>query len=326
MYDNIPFEIQSEIIRRLNVKKLLQFRSISKQWKSLIDDPKFIKNYHVNHPNPQHHLLLCYQLDTSLQTYSSIIDNNTFPKQKFPLTAPESLHSFRGVILLNSVDGLLFFCDLYASNVYSNTERLVILNPAIRKSVDIEILLPEAGYIVAGFGVSHDTSDPKLVKIYVDKLSSLWVVEIFTLSTRVWKIVYIGAPFKSCTLSWHHVFVDGVIYFHAFDDGVRFNIVISFDLKSDMFGEVSLPERLVHTPDLNVTKIYDPTVLGFRNTGEVVMELQDADNYDDSSIGVYEPLSGHIYDVGSNGKLGSLSVRSHVESLLLLDDADSIIH
>nr|GEZ48581.1 hypothetical protein [Tanacetum cinerariifolium] len=103
------------------------------------------------------------------------------------------------------------------------------------------------------------------------------------------------------TLSWHHDFVVGVIYFRAYDDvssddGVRFNIVLSFDLKSD------------------------------KNTGEVVMELQDADNYDDSSIGVYEPLSGHIYDVGINGKLGSLSAWSYVESLLLLDDADSIIH
>nr|GEZ62219.1 hypothetical protein [Tanacetum cinerariifolium] len=166
--------------------------------------------------------------------------------------------------------------------------------------------MPQAGYIVVGFGISHDTSDPKLVKIYVDKLSSLWVVVVFMLSTLVWKTVYIGPPFKSCTLSWHHVFVDGVIYF-------RFNFVISFDLKSDKFGEVSLPERLVHAPDLNVTKANESlgllehheeggmkvcgvwsrkdgannlftkiytikvegitfdSVLGFRNTGEVVM-------------------------------------------------------
>nr|GFC63943.1 hypothetical protein [Tanacetum cinerariifolium] len=126
--------------------------------------------------------------------------------------------------------------------------------------------------------------------------------------------------------------------------------------------------RLVHTPDLNVTKVNESLglleyheeggmkvygvwsridgannlftkiytikvegisfdrVLGFRNTGEVVMKLQDADNYDDSSIGVYEPLSGHIYDIGIHGKLGSLSAKSYVETLLLLDDADSIIH
>ncbi|GJW60909.1 F-box domain containing protein [Tanacetum coccineum] len=371
MSDHIPFDIQSEIIKRLHVKSLLQFRSVSKQWKSFIDNPKFIRNYHVNHANPQHHLLVCYRLDP-LQTYTSIIDNNTFPKQKFPLTAPESLHLFNGVFLLNSVDGLLCFCDIYTSYVHSNTEKIVIWNPTVRKSVCIDILVPEAGYIVVGFGVCHDTSDPKLVKIYVDKISSMWVVEVFTLSTRVWKTVYIGAPFKSCTLLWHHVFSDGVIYFRAYDDvslddGVRFNIVISFDLKSEKFGEVCLPDILVHTPDLNVTKVNESLglleyhdeggmkvcgvwsrkdgannpftkiytikvegmwldrVLGFRNNGDVVMEL-DADNDNEARIGVYEPLSGHINDVGINGKQGSLYARSYMETLLLLDEADSIIH
>nr|GEU55772.1 hypothetical protein [Tanacetum cinerariifolium] len=153
----------------------------------------------------------------------------------------------------------------------------------------------------------------------------------------------------------------GVIYFRAYDvvsfvDGVRFNFVISFDLKNDKFWEVSLPERLVHAPDLNVTKVNESlglleyyeeggmtvcgvwsrkdgannlftkiytikvegisfdSVLWFRNTGEVVMELQDADNYDDSSIGVYEPLSGHIYDVGINGKQEGDSMGPRVQS------------
>ncbi|GKB35319.1 ribonuclease H-like domain-containing protein [Tanacetum coccineum] len=160
---------------------------------------------------------------------------------------------------------------------------VVIWNPTVRKSVGIVIHVPEArryieeGYIIVGFGVCPDTSDPKLV------------------------------------------FVDGVIYFHAYDDvfldvGVRSNFVISFDLKSEKFGEVCLPERLVHTPDLNVTKVnellglleyYDEVegkwsdnwVLGFRNNGEVVMD------YKESRIAVYEPLSGHINDVGINGKL-----------------------
>ncbi|GJT49627.1 putative pentatricopeptide repeat-containing protein [Tanacetum coccineum] len=109
----------------------------------------------------------------------------------------------------------------------------VIWNPTLRKSVGIVIPIPKAGYIVVGFGVCPDTSDPKLVKIDYDKISSMWVVEVF---------------------------VDGVIYFRAYDDilldgGVRSNFVISFDLKSEKFGEVCLPKILVHTPDLNVTTV-----------------------------------------------------------------------
>ncbi|GKC40698.1 hypothetical protein Tco_1053082 [Tanacetum coccineum] len=96
---------------------------------------------------------------------------------------------------------------------------VVIWNPTVRKSVAIVMPSSKVGYNVVSFGVCPDTSDPKLVKINVDRISSMWVVEVFTLSTRVWKTVFTGAPFKSCYLSSvDQVFVNGVIYFHAYDD------------------------------------------------------------------------------------------------------------
>ncbi|KAJ0828768.1 putative F-box domain-containing protein [Helianthus annuus] len=45
MSDNVPFEIQEEIIKRLPVKSLIRFRSVSKSWKSLIDSSNFITHY-----------------------------------------------------------------------------------------------------------------------------------------------------------------------------------------------------------------------------------------------------------------------------------------
>nr|GEU33453.1 hypothetical protein [Tanacetum cinerariifolium] len=320
MSDDIPFDIQSEIIKRLPVKSLLQFRSVSKQWKSFIDNPKFIKNYHVNHASPQHHLLVCYEVDT-VENYTSIIDDDTFPKQKFPLIAP---------------------------HVGTNTKKVVIWNPTVRKFMGIDILVPKGRYtkekcIVVGFGVCPDTSDLKLVKIIDDKISSMWVVEVFTLSTHVWKTVYTGAPFKSCDLTLFQVFLDGVIYFLVYDvflvHGSWLNLVISFDLKSEKFGEVCLPERLVRTRGLNVTKVNESLglleyykegdmklcgVWRFRSNGEVAMELDD-DNDNESRITIYEPLSGHINDVGINGDLRTLYAWSYMETLLLLDEADSII-
>nr|GEZ02972.1 hypothetical protein [Tanacetum cinerariifolium] len=203
-------------------------------------------------------------------------------------------------------------------HVDPNTKMVVIWNPTVRKSVGIDILVPKGMYIkeewiVAGFGVCPDTSDVKLVKIIDDKISSMWVVEVF---------------------------LDGVIYFLVYDvfwvHGSRLNLDISFDLKSEKFGEVCLPEILVHTPNLNVTKVNeslgllkyydkgDMKVCGFRSNGKVVMELDD-DNYKDSRIAIYEPLSGHINDVGINGDLCTLYAWSYMETLLLLDEADSII-
>ncbi|GKA53754.1 F-box domain containing protein [Tanacetum coccineum] len=48
MSDNIPFEIQVEIMNRLPVKSLLQFRSVSKSWKCMIDSSSFVFTYGVH--------------------------------------------------------------------------------------------------------------------------------------------------------------------------------------------------------------------------------------------------------------------------------------
>nr|GEZ67227.1 hypothetical protein [Tanacetum cinerariifolium] len=178
------------------------------------------------------------------------------------------------------------------------------------KSVSIVIPNPR----VVGFGACPHTSDPKLVKISVsDKIPRTWEVDVFTLSTRVWKIVYTGAPFKACDFSWFQVFVDGVIYFRAYDDEIwdpesTVNFLISFDFKSEKFGEACLPHRLV-LAHLDVAKVEGKSlygdVLGFRNNGEVVMQIDDDNNNEEYRIEVYDLLSGHINGVGINGKQGN---------------------
>ncbi|GJS34310.1 F-box domain containing protein [Tanacetum coccineum] len=364
MSDYIPFEIQSEIIKKLPVKSLFQFRSVSKQWKSFIDRPEFIKNYHINRTNPQHHLLLRYNLDT-VQTYTSIIDDDTFPQQKFPLTTPEPLNLLRHAIILGSVDGLLCLYGFYKDiELELKTWMVVLWNPSVRKCVGIPIpnvLYSPKGYTRIAFGVCRDTNDPKLVKINVIKTPSrCWDVQVFTLSSSVWKTVYTGVPFKSCDLFSGNFFIDGIIYWRS-----RGSFLISFDLKSEKFGEVCIPERLVIPFVVKVnesiglleyynegemwvcgvwmrkdgvnkpfTKIYTVKVegkpvffrvLGFKNNGEVVIEMV-GDYYKKSQIEVYEPSSGRTNGVGISGERLSFSAWSYMETLLLLDESNSIIH
>ncbi|GJU30077.1 ribonuclease H-like domain-containing protein [Tanacetum coccineum] len=259
----------------------------------------------------------------------------------------------------------------------------VIWNPCIRKCVSIVIpneLPSPYGHTAIGFGVCPDTSDPTLVKIQVNRIKQpyAWVVEVFTLSTRVWKTLYMGAPFKSCNLMLNHVFVDGIIYWRnvGWDEGLWSNNIISFDLKREKFDEVSLHERLTHSHGFLVlakvneslgfleyynegeiwvcgvwmrkggvnkpfTKIYTikvegksllnsalgfrESVLGFRNNGDVVLEMED-DNDTGYAVEVYEPSSGHISGVGINDKYVGFSAVSYMETLLLLHESNSIIH
>ena len=272
MSDHIPFEIQSEIIKKFPIKSLLRFRTVSKQWKSLIDGPKFIKNYHLN--NPQHRLLVQYKLGF-VRIYTSIIDDNTFPeKKKFPLTAPEPLNLLRHTITLGCVNGLLCFYGFYQD---VETKKVIIWNPSVRKYVGIvipNVLNSKDRCTRIGFGVCPDTSDPKLVKISVDKakIPNTWMVEVFTLSTRVWKTVYAGTQFKSCDFTPYQVFVDGIIYWHSvgLDEGFRTNYIISFDLKREKFVEVCLTDRLARAHDLVVAKVDESLcLLEYYNEGEI---------------------------------------------------------
>nr|GEZ47398.1 hypothetical protein [Tanacetum cinerariifolium] len=176
MSDHIPFEIQSEIMKRLPVKSLVQFRSVSKQWKYLIDNPKFIKDYH---PNPPHRLLVRYTLNT-VPTYTSIIDDNTFPEQKFPLIVPEPLKLLKRKTIHGPVDGLFCFCGFYKDRELE-TKMVVLWNPSLRKCVGI--VIPNVVdllvlYTRIGFGVCPHTNDPKIVKINVVKTPSIcWDVQ-----------------------------------------------------------------------------------------------------------------------------------------------------
>ncbi|GJY77725.1 hypothetical protein Tco_0483526 [Tanacetum coccineum] len=82
------------------------------------------------------------------------------------------------------------------------------------------------------------------------------------------------------------------------------------------------------------TKIYTVKVegksvfyrlLGFRNNGEVVLEMED-DNDKGYAVEVYEPSSGHISGVGINDKYVGFFALSYMETLLLLHESNSIIH
>nr|GFB85792.1 hypothetical protein [Tanacetum cinerariifolium] len=81
MSDNIPFDMQMEIFKRVSdVKSLIRFRSVSKQWKCFVDSSKFIACYGARRSQP-HHLLLRYKEANEVK-YVSFLDDVTFTQQQ----------------------------------------------------------------------------------------------------------------------------------------------------------------------------------------------------------------------------------------------------
>ena len=76
-----------------------------------------------------------------------------------------------------------------------------------------------------------------------------------------------GASSISFNLLWNHVFIDGIIYWRPC--GI---FIISFDLKSEKFGEVCLPEGLVFPSCLVVVKVNESLgLLEYYNEGDMMV-------------------------------------------------------
>ncbi|GJR14448.1 F-box domain containing protein [Tanacetum coccineum] len=319
MSDHIPFEIQSEIIKRLPVKSVVQCRSVSKLWKSLIDSPTFIKSYH----SCKTRLFVKYKLANDLK-YVSFADDDTFPNHIIFPNLPQTLLATWIHSTLTSGNGLFMF---YVGSLQDvSDEKIVVLwNPSVVKAVAIPIsnsLLLRMDLLLLVLG-------------FVPTLVTLSLLESILLVFRLYLI--------------------GRLRFLQLAPGILSNMIISFDLKSDEFGVVYLPGRLVQTNGLVLSKVYESLglfeyyyndgetrfcdvwimkegvtksftkmlsikathswvryrVLELRKNGEVIIE--NIDDTNSSILQVYEPSSGRISGVGINGSFGSLKVNSYMK-------------
>ncbi|KAI3776455.1 hypothetical protein L1987_46240 [Smallanthus sonchifolius] len=202
-----------------------------------------------------------------------------------------------------------------------------------------------------------------------------WQVEVFTLSTRAWRSPCSGnLPRKSVQFCWEQVVVDGLLYWLAIDGiamdgGFRhYNLIISFDMTSEEFREVNLPDSLacVFGYKLSMSKLRESLAVlkhcewatsvwmmqdgvpksftklftfnaphaslrGFGKSGEPIIQTVELNRgfpycpYS-CSFAVYEPDTKQINNLWIMGFVNLFSVYPYMETLLLLDQPDSIIY
>ncbi|GKA26335.1 F-box protein-like protein [Tanacetum coccineum] len=294
MSDNIPFDIQREIIRKVpDVKSLIRFRSVSKPWKSFIDSSEFITGYGARDTQP-HRLLLRYKgsrYPCWVEYLSLVDDDNHILTQQQQDFAP-NVPLFVKQLYMSNVIGSS--CGLWCLHGYKNSENkiVVIWNPAIRKSVGI--VLPRflnslpvyVKQTTLGFGVCPSTYDPTIVimsycyRSLKRKDTDKWRVHIFSLSSKTWKrIPSSNLPRNSVSLKlltpvaadrfilWvaYGRIVGGLIHELNQMDGVLAikNFILSFDLITHEFKEINLPPSLANelSQNFSISKLRESLVV-----------------------------------------------------------------
>ncbi|XP_023768158.1 F-box/kelch-repeat protein At3g23880 [Lactuca sativa] len=282
MSSQIPFHVQEEILKRLPVKSLIQFRSVCKAWRCLIDSAYFIAAHTVGKDQCQQ-LLIKYVVGEEAR-YVSIVDDDTFPQQRFVPTLPLSVKLLKRPCLVGSCNGLLCLDGYYYApeRSHSNFEKRKVLlwNPSIRKSIaiDVPVTYHVHDQTTFGFGVCPVTNDPKIVMIpqlgpmheKKSEINNPRGVMIYTLSSGEWRSPSSNVWRKSVRVRPYGVVVDRLMYWcgsHQMErDGwVQWtsNLIMSFDLTNENFEIIDLPDSLARHPPvrLSVSKIRDSLVV-----------------------------------------------------------------
>ncbi|XP_059665480.1 F-box protein CPR1-like [Cornus florida] len=233
MSDYLPEDVLIDIFTRLPIKTLLQIRCVCKSLYALINNPSFITahiNRTISHTNTPL-LLLNYHIDKK-EHYSIHCDDKTFVE----CTVCHSSISYLRVV--GSCNGLICLSD----DIHGYTDLIILWNPAIDKSVTLTFA-SDSHECVLGFGFDSRANDYKVVRIVYLHDSFESEVDVYELSTGLWRSIGTAAPLYHmilCHLS--HVFVNGASHWIAIEEN-RY-LILSFDMGSEVFKEIMLPSSI----------------------------------------------------------------------------------
>ncbi|KAA0053766.1 F-box protein CPR30-like [Cucumis melo var. makuwa] len=257
---NLPDGVIIEILSRLPPESLLRFKCVRKSWYALFNDPKF-KAKHFSTSLQHKHLLL-----KRLVTKDSGKKENIFSILKLPLSIHSSLsisdidlpfhEDFRFFEIHGHSHGLLCLTDL--------RKDIFLCNPSTREFHQLPpsiLLLPEpsaepddydSSTNAVGFGYDSKSRDFKVVRVvdFVEGPGYFYPpkVEVYDLSKERWREIQTPVSGHVFWAPCFEVFHEGTYYWWADADG-NTEIILTFDMSEEVFGQIPVPESFQGTGD-----------------------------------------------------------------------------
>ncbi|PSS35700.1 F-box/kelch-repeat protein [Actinidia chinensis var. chinensis] len=243
---SLPPEIIAEILSRLPVKSLLQFRSVSKSWLSLISNHEFAKTHlgiASKNDDYAHHRLILSSVRPQFDLKSCSLYSVLYEQEQQSLIASELDYPLkdphRSFSVVGSCNGLV--C------IAIEEDAVFLWNPCTRKSKrlpDSRVRMKYGCYVIYGFGCDESSDDYKVVVIlcflgsgglYETK------VKVYALRTNSWR--RIGDFSYGIPLDDSGKFVNGSLHWAASGNlGANYSwVIVSLDLAKETYGEVEQP-------------------------------------------------------------------------------------
>ncbi|XP_033132403.1 F-box protein At1g52495 [Brassica rapa] len=233
----LPLDIIVEILKKLPTKSLVRFRSVSKQWSTIISSDRdlieSIVTRSLRHPLLKLPVFIFHHcVPETFFTVSPVFSPTTtdhvvtIPRPSRPCTFHYQYS--RGLICFSSFESHLV-------TIYNPTTRQVFPLPEIQAPT-------RSGLSSCFFGYDPITNQYKVLSIIFDCDERKQTYHVFTLGCQQsWRKVK-GIDEDSYPNDYS-VCIDGTIYYSAYRKP-RETILLSFDLRSERFDRVLVPQAL----------------------------------------------------------------------------------
>ncbi|KAL8154977.1 hypothetical protein AgCh_000369 [Apium graveolens] len=272
---HVPEHLIIEILSRLPVKDLLQFKSVCKSWYAIISRPDFVSKHLINYYNNSNNddwrgclFVQHYVTNAEIELYELFLDETPRVLAYFSLDdMPMS-----SIYVCGPCHGL-YYVYRYDSGYRA------LWNPAINEfkllpeiicKPDFPANLTYCKYEVYGFGFDHLTKDYKVVVIKgywkgTDDLNSNDNGDlnppisalVYSLRTNSWR--YCGDLAKAYHLEFNkcYIYVKECCYWLGSLD-YSSELIISFNMANDSFKEIDVPDYA--QPSDKCLAVYDDSL------------------------------------------------------------------
>ncbi|PNY04259.1 F-box/kelch-repeat protein [Trifolium pratense] len=264
----LPYNlVEEEILCRLPVKYLLQFRCVCKSWNSLISDPRFAKKHLSMSTTCRLHFIrrCCHPRGTIASCPLQCIFTNTSCRSKnknskknkkkptvcinvTQLKYPSYRSNYPPHVFVGSCNGILCL-----AHEFSIDDSLVVIlwNPSLRKVKELpQSHYPNLSRISYGFGYDFVTDNYKVVAVLCftvhnssGDLLEKAVVKINTMGTNFWRNIQ-EFPFDSMIGNTvPGIFVSGTINWLASKCWRKSPcFIVSLDLGTESYQKLLMPD------------------------------------------------------------------------------------
>ncbi|KAJ0036074.1 hypothetical protein Pint_25488 [Pistacia integerrima] len=237
----LPRDIIADILSRVPIKCLMQFKCVCKDWYALVSDPQFakmqLKQARADITTNVHRLFLT---TCPLQTidYEAFGDGDSSNLSR-QLAYPTRSNPVYDAEILGSCNGLVFLEFDY--------DNLFLLNPTTRDSRELpqpDTTSTEKDSIFYGLGYDVYVDDYKVIRGVISAASNGpssrdAKVEVLELKTNTWR--RIQYPHSSINIDGRGILLNGTLHWlgtRKSDSGNNYAcVIISFDITEERFEE-----------------------------------------------------------------------------------------